>query len=78
MGEVGRGVQSVFRLTLKEFAAALGKDERQVQRWIEGKERPQIEAVLAVAKFEGPMLIALARSTSGMQVDTVIYSRRSA
>ena len=71
-------VQCVFRLTLKEFAAELQKDERQVQRWIEGKERPQIETVLAIPRFEPPMLIALAQRISGVSVDTVIHVRRSA
>lgn len=72
-------VQSVFRLSLKEFAAELGdKDERQVQRWIDGSVRPQIETVLAVARFEPAMLIALARNTSGVEVDTVIHVRRTA
>jgi hypothetical protein len=71
-------VRGVFRMTLQQFAAKLGKDERQVARWIAGIERPQIEAVLAVDEFNGPMLIALARSASGVYVDTVIHIRRSA
>ena len=71
-------VRGVFRLTLQEFAGELGKDERQVSRWIAGQERPQIEAVLAVQRYEGPMLIALARLANGVQVDTVIHVRRSA
>lgn len=65
-------------MTLKEFAAALGKNESQVRRQIEGKERPQIEAVFAVEKFQGPLVIALARLASGTEVDTVIHVRRSA
>jgi len=71
-------VRGVFRLTLQEFAAELGKDERQVARWITGQERPQLEAVLAVDRFQGPLLIALARSAKGVEVDTVIHIRRSA
>ena len=71
-------VQCEFRLTLKEFAAELKKDERQVQRWIEAKERPQIETVMAVPRFEPVMLIALAQRTDGVQVDTVIHVRRTA
>lgn len=72
-------VQCLFRLTLKEFARELGnKDERQVQRWIDAKDRPQIETVMAVARFEPVLLIALAQRTSGMSVDTVIHVRRSA
>ena len=71
-------VQHAFCLTLKEFAAALGKDERQVQRQIEGRERPQIEVVFAVERFQGPMVIALARLATGVEVDTVIHVRRIA
>ena len=71
-------VRGVFRLTLKEFAAELGKDERQVARWIAGQERPQIEVVFAVERFQGVMLIALARSASDVEVNTVIHVRRSA
>src|SRR3990167_971448 len=71
-------VRGMFRLTLQQFAAEVGKDERQVARWIEGKERPQIETVLAVDRFQGPMLIALGRSAYGVEVDTVIHVRRTA
>ena len=71
-------VRGVFRMTLQQFAGELEKDERQVARWIAGQERPQIETVLAVELFQGPMLIALARSASGVAVDTVIHVRRSA
>ena len=71
-------VRGAFRLTLKEFAVELGdRDERQVQRWVEGKERPQIETVLAVERFQGPMLIALARLAHGVEVDTVVHIRRT-
>lgn len=71
-------VMHVFGLTLKEFAAQLGKNESQLRRQIEGKERPQIEAVFAVERFQGPMVIALARLASGVEVDTVIHIRRTA
>lgn len=70
-------VRGVFRLTLKEFAQELQKEPRQVQRWVEGRERPQLEAVLAVDRFQGPLVIALARSTTGIEVDTVIHIRRT-
>lgn len=71
-------VRNVFGLTLKEFAAQLGKNESQLRRQIEGKERPQIEVVFAVEKFQGPLVIALARLANGVEVDTVIHIRRSA
>lgn len=78
IGQCFDEVRCVFRLSLQEFAAELGKDERQVKRQMEGKERPQIEAVFAVPRFQGPMVIALARLASGVEVDTVIHVRRSA
>lgn len=78
-GECIDEVRGVFRLTLQEFAAALGKDERQVARWVSGQERPQIETVLAVERFHGPMLIALAKlAKDGIRVRTTIEIERSA
>lgn len=71
-------VRGVFRMTLQEFSAAVGKDERQLKRQIEGKERPQLEAVFAIEKFRGPLLIAMARLATGVEVDTVIHVRRTA
>jgi hypothetical protein len=70
-------VQHAFALTLKEFAAELGKNESQVRRQMEGRERPQIEAVFAVPRFQGPLVIALARLATGVDVDTVIHVRRT-
>lgn len=64
-------------LSLEEFAYALKKDERQIARQLQGKERPQIEAVLAIDRFQGPMVIALARISAGVEVDTVIHVRRT-
>lgn len=71
-------VRNVFGLTLKEFSAELGRNESQIRRQIEGRERPQIEAVFAVEKFQGALVIALARLATGVEVDTVIHVRRSA
>lgn len=71
-------VRRTFGMTLQEFAAALGKDERQVKRQIEGKERPQLEVVFAIERFQGPLVIALARLASGVEIDTVIHVRRTA
>ena len=72
-------VMRFLGLSLEEFAFALGKDERQLARQMQGKERPQIEAVLAVDRFQGVMLIALANAheSAGVSVDTVIHIRRT-
>lgn len=47
--------------TLKELAGAVQRDERQVQRWMDGKENTNIAAVFAVERLRQPFVIALAR-----------------
>ena len=66
------------RLSLKEFADRLGKDHAQVHRQMEGKERPQIEAVFAVREFRASLVQALARITPDVEVSTEIRVRRTA
>lgn len=78
LGACLREVQHAFKLTLQEFAHALGKNESQVRRQMDGLERPQIEAVFAVEKFQGPLVIALAKLAAGVEVDTVVHIRRIA
>lgn len=65
-------------LSIKEFAARLEKDAGQVQRQMEGKERPQIEAVFAVPEFRAPLVQALARITPSIEVSTELRIRRTA
>lgn len=65
-------------LNLDEFACALGKNSRQVARWMLGTERPQIEAVFAVARFRSSLVIALARLAGDIDVTTTITVRRVA
>lgn len=80
-GSLGRAMTEVmtsFGLSLKEFANELGKDERQLQRQMDGKERPQVEVVFAVERFRGAMVIALARLAADVDVVTEIRVRRSA
>jgi hypothetical protein len=78
LGGCLREVQHAFCLTLQEFALELGKNESQVRRQMEGRERPQIEAVFAVQRFQGPLVIALAKLATGVEIDTVIHVRRTA
>ena len=77
-GAAMREMQHSLQMTLEEFAYVLQKDVRQVGRWMDGIERPQIESVLAIERFEGPMLIALAKRMKGIDVDTVVHIRRIA
>jgi hypothetical protein len=71
-------VRRTFDLTLEGFAYELGTDRAQVGRQIEGKERPQLEKVFAVDRFRAPLVIALAKLATGIQIDTVVTIRRSA
>lgn len=79
--ELGACIEAVrheSRLTLDEFAHALGKDPSQVGRWISGEDRPQIETVLAVERFQPLMVVALAGLSKQIEVVTEIRVRRSA
>lgn len=71
-------VRRTFDLTVEGFAYELGTDRAQVGRQIEGKERPQLEKVFAVERFRAPLVIALAKLASGIQIDTVITVTRIA
>lgn len=65
--------------SLKELADAVGRDERQVARWMLGTERPQWDAVFAVESLRGPLVIALAElAGTPIEVTTQITLRRSA
>lgn len=53
--------------SLKEAAAALGKDERQVARWERGEERTQVDVVFSVPELRQPFAAQLAK-LSGAKV----------
>lgn len=77
--QIGKAIERVQgTLTLKEFADAIGRDERQVARWITGAERPQFDAIFAVDRFQGPLVSALAELARGVEVETTITIRRTA
>lgn len=67
-------------LSLKEFADLVDRDERQVSRWLSGDDRPQFDAIFAVAQFREPLVIALAElaQSDNIQITTNITIRRSA
>lgn len=79
---LGRAVErtrTLSQLSLKEFAAALDRDERQIARWIEGTEQTQVAVIFAVALFRAPFVIALAEEVGdGVEVVTHITLRRPA
>lgn len=64
--------------SLKELAAAVKRDERQVQRWMDGKENTNIAAVFAVAGLRAPFVIALARLAGECEEETTLRFKRRA
>lgn len=61
--------------SLKEFADLVGRDERQVSRWIAGTERPQLDAIFMVDAFRQPLIVALAELAQGDGVEIVTEIR---
>jgi hypothetical protein len=81
MAEIGEVLDFARRMagfSLKELAGALGRDERQVQRWIDGKENTNIAAVFAVPELRKPFVIALARLTGDCEEETTLRFVRRA
>lgn len=75
---VGR-VQQLSGLSLKEFAEAVGRDERQVARWITADERAQWDAIARVESLRQLVVIAVAEAMgTGIEIDTVVRIRRTA
>jgi hypothetical protein len=54
------------------------RDPGQVQRWIQGKERPLIDVVFAVKRMRGPLVIALGRLADCCEEETTLRFRRQA
>jgi transcriptional regulator with XRE-family HTH domain len=65
-------------LNVDEFADALGRDSRQVGKWLKGTERPQFETVFAVERFQQPLVLALAKRVRTIEITTQLTARRSA
>ena len=52
-------------LTLKQFAGAVKRDERQCARWMRAEERPQFDAIASVPLLREPLLLALGEALGG-------------
>jgi len=77
---IGRAIERAMFLqgwSLKQFAAAVGRDERQVARWITGAERPQLDTLFACEALRQPLVQALGELV-GADVHTTITLRRTA
>lgn len=78
--QIGRAIQRAFALagwTQKEGAAKVGRDTGQVGRWINGTERPQLDALFAVEELRPALIQALAE-LARYEVVTRIELRRFA
>ncbi len=79
---IGGAIQRAMSLagwSLKEFADRVGRDERQVARWISGAERPQLDTLFAVDGLRQPLIVALAElAGQGVEVETTVRIRRIA
>lgn len=76
--QIGRAVLRCFALagvSQKEGAALLNRDAGQVQRWIVGSERVQLDAVFAVEQLRQPFVQALGE-LAGADVRVVITIRK--
>lgn len=78
LGQAMNRTRQACRLSVKEFADQVQRDEAQVRRWFAGKERPQADAVFAVVAFQKAFVIALAEDVAGIETTTEIRVRRSA
>lgn len=79
---VGRAVERAQQRrgwSLKEFADAIGRDQRQLARWINGKERPQFDALLAEPTYGPLLVVSLAEIPgSGIVITTQLTVARAA
>jgi ribosome-binding protein aMBF1 (putative translation factor) len=80
--DIGLAIERVQKRSgwsLKEFADKVGRNERQVKRWMTADERPQFDALFAVAALRHLMVLALAElAGEGVEVTTEIRMRRIA
>jgi transcriptional regulator with XRE-family HTH domain len=80
--DTGLALERALKLrgwSLKELSDAAQRGERQLARWMEGTEHPQLDTLFAIASFRQPLIIALAESAGlGVDVQTVVTIRRFA
>jgi ribosome-binding protein aMBF1 (putative translation factor) len=81
VGSALRRARLFLGWSLKEFACELERatekkrDERQLARWEDGKETPQMAALFAIDKLRGPLVIQLANLAHEIEVVTEIRVR---
>ena len=80
--QVGKAIErtrALSGLSLKEFSAAVGRNERQVSRWESGGENPQLHTIFARKEFRQLLVLALAElAGEEIELETTIRIRRIA
>lgn len=77
---VGRAIQrclSLAGITQKEAAALLHRDPAQIQRWIVGSERAQMDTLFSVECLRQPLIQSLSEM-AGADVEVTISLRKRA
>jgi ribosome-binding protein aMBF1 (putative translation factor) len=79
VGQAIARVQQRSGLSLKEFAAAIQRNERQVARWFSGAEHAQLATLVAVPPLRQLLIVALAELVEeSVEITTAITIRRIA
>lgn len=76
-GQAITEARNVLGWSLKEFSGVANRGERQLARWEEGTEHPQLDTLFAIVVFRQPLIIALAKR-AGLGVQTTITIRQAA
>lgn len=76
IGHALRRMLALVGWSLKEFAGAVGRNERQVARWLDGSERAQLDTLFAVEALRQPLVQALAELAEAEVVVTVRLRRQ--
>lgn len=63
--------------SLGELSRESKVNERQIARWINGRERTQFDVLFAIedARWRNALVIAIAELATGVEIDTVIRLR---
>src|SRR5262245_63247750 len=73
IGRVIERTRTLAQLTLKEFAARIDRDPRQVARWIAAEERPHLDAIFADVELRPLFVIALAAAAGDdVEVESIV------
>lgn len=78
IGRAIRRCRQLLGLSLKEFAAKVDRDPRQVARWEDGSEPPKLDALWAVADVRVPLVQGFAEQCErdAVEIRTVISLRQ--